>query len=70
MDRELVSSTNIRSVGYDADTRTLELEFQSGGIYQYDGVPISIYRGLLTASSVGSYFLQNVKGQYPFLRVR
>lgn len=39
MDRETVQSSNIASVGYDLSSSTLEIEFKSGGIYQYSGVP-------------------------------
>ena len=70
MDRQPVSSSNIRSVGYEVETQMLELEFHSGGIYQYSGVPEVIYRDLIRAASKGSYFHQNIKDLYPFIRVR
>ncbi len=47
MDRKPVRSSNIRSVGYEVETQVLELEFHSGGIYRYPGVPEVIYRGLM-----------------------
>ena len=34
MDRQLVRSSNIHSVGYEVETQKLELEFHSGGVYQ------------------------------------
>jgi hypothetical protein len=43
MQRQLVKSTNVRSVGYDASIGTLEIEFHSGGIYQYFSVPEAVY---------------------------
>lgn len=64
MMRRPVSSSNIRSVGYDPTTRTLEIEFNSGAVYQYDGVPTTVHAGLMGASSHGSYFHQNIKGRY------
>ena len=39
MDRTPVQSSNIRSVGYDPASRTLEVEFHSSGLYQYSSVP-------------------------------
>ena len=48
-------------MGYDPNTQTLEVEFLHGGIYQYSNVPLSVYEGLMGASSHGSYFDQNVK---------
>ena len=70
MDRQLVRSSNIHSVGYEVETQILELEFHSGGVYQYSGVSEVIYRGLMRATSKGSYFHQNIKDQYPFIQVR
>ena len=70
MDRQLVRSSNICSVGYEVGIQMLEIEFHSGGIYRYSDVPEDIYRGLMRASSKGSYFHQNIKDLYPFIRVR
>ena len=64
-----VHSTNIRSVGYDPGKNTLELEFHSGGVYQYSGVPETIYQGFMRAVSKGTYFHDHIKGRYPDRRV-
>ena len=69
MKRTPVSSSNIASIGYDAPTRTLEVEFHHGGTYQYFGVPQSEYAGLMAAGSHGSYFAQHIKGSYSDSRV-
>ncbi|OQX00458.1 MAG: hypothetical protein BWK73_48340 [Thiothrix lacustris] len=39
----LVSSSNLRSVGYDPETATLEVRFRHGGVYQYYNVPEETY---------------------------
>ena len=70
MDRTSVRSSNIRSVGYDPTLRTLEVEFHSSGLYQYSGVPETIYQGLMRAASKGSYFHDHIKGRYPDRQVR
>lgn len=70
MNRQLVSSSNIRSVGYDSESRILEIEFHSGGIYHYANVPEAIYRGLMQASSKGSYFHRNIRDRYSTTRIR
>ena len=69
MDRTAVSSSNLASVGYDASTETLEIEFNDGGVYQYDSVPQSEYDGLMSASSHGKYFHRNIKGRYRYKRI-
>ncbi len=37
MKREPVESSMIASIGYDANAETLEVEFNAGGLYQYEG---------------------------------
>ena len=51
-----VTSTTMISVGYDFETRVLEIEFIDGAIYQYFDVPEELYQGLLNAESKGRYF--------------
>lgn len=64
MERQRVSSTNIRSVGYDSAMGTLEIEFQSGGVYQYSDVPEAVYSALMRASSKGRYLNDKIKDRY------
>ncbi|WP_306309345.1 KTSC domain-containing protein [Xenorhabdus anantnagensis] len=69
MNRVSVSSSNLHSVGYDQVTRTLEIAFHNGGIYQYDGVPANVHQGLMSAPSKGKYFHQYIKNVYPYRKV-
>lgn len=62
-----VSSSNISSIGYE--NGTLYVSFHHGGLYAYSGVPESVYRGLMSASSHGSYLASHVKGVYPYRRI-
>lgn len=70
MDRVPVRSSNMRSVGYDRETETLEVEFQSGDIYRYFHVPERVHEGLIRASSKGSYFHDNIRERYRFRKVK
>ena len=70
MNRQFVSSSNLRSIGYDPSTKTLEIEFNSGGVYQYSGVPEHTYRGLMSAGSHGEYFHAHIRDQYPTRKIR
>lgn len=54
----------IRSAGYDADTQTLEVEFNNGRVYAYGGVPQAEYDGMMNAPSAGKYFVANIKHIY------
>ncbi len=70
MKRTPVSSSNVVSVGYDAGALLLEVEFKSGTVYQYSGVPEWQYVALIHAGSVGSYLSDSIKPRYPYRRVR
>ena len=61
MDRTLVTSTALKSAGYDDTTHVLEVEFVHGGVYRYFLVPRSVYEGLLAAESCGAYYDEYVK---------
>lgn len=69
MDRDTVASSNIASVGYDEKTETLEVEFLSGAVYQYYGVPKNIHEELMKAQSKGQFLNTYIKNAYPYSRV-
>lgn len=62
MNRTQVTSSNIKSIGYDGTT--LEVEFKNGAIWQYKDVPREKYDELMSAPSIGSYFAKNIKGKF------
>ena len=71
MERKNVISSNIKSIGYDVVRSLLEVEFHSGWIYQYLGVPQHLYLGLMQASSHGGYLDDYIKkGGFSYTRVR
>jgi len=70
MNRIPVSSRNICSVGYDPKSKELEIEFNSGGIYQYSSVPETIFRQLMAAPSHGKFFHAHIKNVYLCRRIR
>ena len=63
-----VTSSNIHSVGYEGTP--LAVLFHSGGLYEYYGVPQSVYSSLMNASSKGGYLAAHIKGVYRYRRVR
>lgn len=70
MERKRINASNIRSVGYDARSRVLEVEFTNGGITQYSGVSDEVHRRLVNAPSPGSYFHDNIEENFTARRVR
>lgn len=64
MNRQPVASSNIKSMGYDDRSKTLEVEFNNGAIYQYHQVPGEVFAQLLSAPSMGSHFHRHIKTAY------
>ena len=65
-----VNSTNIDSVGYNADTQTLTVKFKvSGQTYEYLNVPQTLYEGLMASESKGTYLNENIRSQFAYRRV-
>ena len=69
MKRQSISSSNIAAVGYDENSRVLEVEFTSGIVYQYFDVPPQMYAELMLAGSAGQYLNANIKGNFRYARV-
>jgi len=69
MRRKRVESTTMKSVGYEARSRILEIEFDSGTVYQYLGVPAKVYASLRRAESKGRYFNDEIRDVYPYVQV-
>ena len=66
MNEVRVESTTLRALSYDGSRRILKLEFCSGAIYHYYGVPVAVYEALLGAPSKGSYFNQVIRGRFSY----
>lgn len=64
-----VNSSDLSAVGYDPNTQQLEILFNSGGVYLYQGVSAGEYQGLMNAGSKGRYFHAFIK-QHPFSKIR
>ncbi|MEO6148701.1 MAG: KTSC domain-containing protein [Mucilaginibacter sp.] len=65
MKRHHVDSSALQSIGYDAEQQTLELEFRdNGGVWQYFGLPPSVYKRFIQAESLGRFFVKKIKGKF------
>jgi hypothetical protein len=69
MERKLVMSSELHSIGYDPAEQVLEVEFRTGGIYRYLGVPRASYNALMAAMSKGRFFNTQIKSSYPCTQV-
>ena len=62
MNRISVASHNIYSIGYDSNSKVLEIEFDTYAVYRYYEVPEDVYEELMAAESKGSYLQRKIKG--------
>ena len=68
IERVPVKSSSIKSIGYNLQSSSLELEFVNDSIYIYRNVPEHVYKEFLAAESKGRYFQAKISGKYPFDR--
>lgn len=54
-------SSQIAAAGYDKDTKELRVQFASGALYSYDGVPEEAFTSIVHGPSAGSAFHNLVK---------
>jgi hypothetical protein len=69
MNSNVVESTTLAALAYDDAREILQLEFRSGALYRYYGVPAPVYEALLSAPSRGAYFNEAIRGNFPYSRV-
>ncbi|MBU4299494.1 KTSC domain-containing protein [Patescibacteria group bacterium] len=69
MKRIPISSSNVRSIGYDLRSAVLEVEFTSGDVYQYFDVPEHLYQQLMNALSKGQFLNDYIKYNYRYQKV-
>lgn len=65
-----VSSSAIRDLEYDANAKTLTVEFTHGGRYRYQGVPEETYNKVMSSSSIGGSFQQLIRTQFPATKLK
>jgi len=69
MKRIAVASSNVRSIGYDSETRTLEVEFKGGSVYEYYDVEPEVYSEFMKAPSKGRFLWNNIRDVYDYQRI-
>jgi hypothetical protein len=69
IERTVVDSTSLVSMGYDPKTRTLEIEFPKAAVYRYLDVSAEQFRGLVEAPSIGTHFAAYIRGKFQWFKV-
>jgi hypothetical protein len=63
-----VSSSVLRKIRWNGRTLALEVEFKSGNVYRYLDVPRRVFEALRDAESHGTYFNENIRDVYQYVR--
>jgi hypothetical protein len=66
--RTSLDSSLLKAAAYSTD-ETLQLEFRTGPVYCYFGVPSTIFQNLISAPSKGAYFNRNIRNSFRHQRV-
>lgn len=64
METVQVSSSAMVAIGYDSETRILEITFKQGETYPFCNVPENIFIGLKSAQSHGGYYNDHIRDKY------
>ena len=64
MDMIRVNSSALIAVGYRSETGQMRIQFQQGRSYDFVGVPLHIYDGLMRATSKGAYYNDHIRDRY------
>ncbi len=70
MNLQSVKSGNIARVGHDRATKKLQIEFQSGALYEFSDVTKRGHTRFIEAESIGAYFHAFIKGQFQSKKLR
>lgn len=65
-----VESSNIKDFVYDRTSKTLQVDFNSGGRYNYSGVPEKLVKKFDHAESKGSFHNAKIKDKFSFVKKR
>lgn len=57
-------SSFVESADYNVFAETLEIELNGGRVYKYFGVPYETFLQLDSATSKGTYYNNNIRGQF------
>ena len=66
---DLFESDAIAKFAYDLGTRRLVIFFKSGGVYEYQDVPRTVFEGFRAAQSKGEFFQSAIRIQFASQRL-
>lgn len=70
MDMKKISAGKLRAIGYDAQTRTLRVEFDDGSAIDYAGVGRELWQRFSTTGAAWSFYRDNIEDEFAGTRGR
>ena len=70
MERKRVSSSKIRSIGYDEKNQILEIEMSNGRVWQYSRVSPEVHRRFMAVPNPTSFFEDRIAEEYSGREIR
>lgn len=64
--KDCTDSTNVDYAEYDEVNELLRVKFRRGKAYEYAGVPLVVWDGLVGALSVGKFLAAHVYGKFSY----
>ena len=69
MERKPVKSDKVRAVGYDPQSRVLEVQLRDGTVHAYSGVSQEVHRQFMNAPSPTSYYEDMIADEFSARRL-
>lgn len=69
MEMQSVKSSFVQAVGYDPESQTLHVQFNSGKLARFAGVTADDHAKLMGAESIGRHFGQYIRGKFDHVAV-
>lgn len=57
-------SSNIEAVGYNPQTREMQVRFKGGAVYTHDDVPVVKHAAFIASTSKGTHYHDNFRGKH------
>jgi len=64
-----VESSHMATMGYEPDTKVLQIGFKNNTLYEYFDVPPNVWEEFKAAESKGKYLAKFIKGTYQYKKV-
>ena len=64
-----VDSSAFDRVGYSERTHTLDVQFDNSGWYRYTNISPSLFNEFINSESLGGFYNDYIKGQYPCIEL-